>query len=438
MMKLQVWGGAGEHGRSCYRLVGERRRLLLDCGVKKEDRGLYPLLNPSEIPDLTSVFLSHAHEDHAMALPLLYKHGYEGAIWTTRATAGQLHKGFDSWGHFVASRGGTLPYGPEHIKAMRFLYLEDCAPPCRWFEWAPSPGEEPIRIMWGRTGHLSGSIWLRLQTEGRHIFFSGDYTRESILLEADSPAVSEENGNVPIADLSIVDNAYGTDDEAQEIKLERIRSEIRSVLENGGRVLLPVPAFGRSQDLLIWAFQSLAPYRVVVERTIWQGLLYLIDDPLWLRPGVAAQIRTLTQECSPRLILVDNEAERSEALRREGPCLILTADGMLESAVSQAYVEHLAPDSDNLILLTGHASRGTRARMLLDNRLPDVRCRVMHQFYKVHQGIGDVRLMLEEAPAAAVVLVHAPDVSTREVCRILQSEGRDGLFPLTPGMEIVI
>ncbi|WP_246098415.1 MBL fold metallo-hydrolase [Saccharibacillus brassicae] len=440
MMKLQVWGGAGEHGRSCYRIVGERCRLLLDCGVKKEERGLYPLLEPAEIPQLTAAFLSHAHEDHAMALPLLYKHGYAGEIWTTRATVRQLRKGFDGWKRFVASRGGLLPYEQEHIDAMKFRFLEDYAPPRQAFDWVPAPGEEPIRLMWGRTGHLAGSVWLRIEAEGKRVFFSGDYSRESALLEADSPESPEEKSGLStrISDLSIVDNAYGTDDEPQASKLERLRTSILSVLERGGRTLLPLPAFGRSQDLLIWACRYLSPYPIVVERIIWQGLMDLLDDPLWLRAGSAESIRRLTQDCVNRLILVDSEEERADALRREGPCLILAPDGMLESAVSQRYLEHLAPGADHLVVLTGHASRGTRARQLLDRQLPGVRCRVMHQFYKVHQGIGDVRLMLDEAPASSVVLVHAPDTDTHEVCRILRSEGRTGLFSLTPGMEIVI
>lgn len=36
MIKLNVWGGAGEHGRSAYLLSGSQFHLLLDCGVKKK------------------------------------------------------------------------------------------------------------------------------------------------------------------------------------------------------------------------------------------------------------------------------------------------------------------------------------------------------------------------------------------------------------------
>ena len=83
MIKLNVWGGAGEHGRSAYLLSGSLYRLLLDCGVKKEGNGEYPLIEPAVVPQLDAVLLSHAHEDHSVAIPLLYKLGYTGEVWTT-------------------------------------------------------------------------------------------------------------------------------------------------------------------------------------------------------------------------------------------------------------------------------------------------------------------------------------------------------------------
>lgn len=69
MTKLRIWGGAGEHGRSCYVFEGKQHRVMLDCGVKKEGTGQYPVFPPQVAERLTAVLLSHAHEDHSMALP---------------------------------------------------------------------------------------------------------------------------------------------------------------------------------------------------------------------------------------------------------------------------------------------------------------------------------------------------------------------------------
>ncbi|MDO3412221.1 MBL fold metallo-hydrolase [Saccharibacillus sp. CPCC 101409] len=460
-MKLHNWGGAGEHGRSCYYIEGENVRLLLDCGVKKEAAGQYPLLDPAKIPELDAVFLSHAHDDHAMALPLLYKYGYEGEIWTTRATQRQLRAGFAGWKRFVEGRGGSLPYDDEHVERMRFRYLEDYALPCGWFELPaaihaetgstaqrtaafPQRESRRIRVQWGRTGHLAGSVWLRLEAEGKRIFFSGDYSRESLLLAADAPGADSGPDRVlstprpfPVRDLpddlSIVDNAYGSDEEDQVAKLERLGEEIGRALGEGGAVLLPLPSFGRGQDLLLWACERFDPYPIAIDGAIWNGLRDLLEQPLWLRHAASPAIAQRLEQHSHRLLPMDSEETRLAALEAGGPRLILAADGTMESAVSRRYLKTIADDPRNRVLLTGHVYPGSFADELLRERVAGVRCRVRKLNYKVHQGLGDVRAMLDAAPSACTVLVHAPEPSARRAYEALFGEGRRGLRLLFPG-----
>lgn len=446
MMNLHVWGGSGEHGRSCYRIAGSSRRVLLDCGIKKEASGQYPLLNLEEIPELTAVFLSHAHEDHAMALPLLYKHGYRGVIWTTRSTVRQLEAGFSSWQRFVESRDERLPYGDVHIQKMDFRYLEDYAPPLTWFDLP----DDSIRVQWGRSGHLAGAVWIRLELEGKRIFFSGDYSRESELLAADLPGASTKNESVedlasgssypePAAqadDLAIIDNAYGPDAEPQSVKIEVLYREISASLAEGGRVLLPLPAFGRSQDLLVWICERFPDYPIIVENSIWSGLERLLEDPIWLHPDAAQRIRATLQKQGIRITVTERQSQRMQALEPSGPCLILSNDGMLESPASRWYFEQIASQKNNLIMLTGHVYRGTFANRLIKNQKPDTLCRVLNLCYKVHQGVDDVRMMLSSSPASKVVLVHAPEASALAGLHTLEQTGASGLHVLRPGMQL--
>ncbi|MEI0737273.1 hypothetical protein VQ056_12385 [Paenibacillus sp. JTLBN-2024] len=80
MMELKVWGGAG--GAWPFLLRNHRKPASDHARLRRQKGGTgqYPLLEENLIPGLTAVFLSHAHEDHSMALPLLYKHGYRGEI----------------------------------------------------------------------------------------------------------------------------------------------------------------------------------------------------------------------------------------------------------------------------------------------------------------------------------------------------------------------
>ncbi|WP_322745722.1 MBL fold metallo-hydrolase [Paenibacillus donghaensis] len=437
MMELKVWGGAGEHGRSCYVLTGDQHRIMFDCGVKKEGTGEYPLLQEGLIPQLTTVFLSHAHEDHSMALPLLYKHGYQGEIWTTRPTVLQLELYFANWRKYVAGRGGDLPYDLAHISAMRFRILEEEVEPGGWLQL-----KEGLKLQWGRSGHMLGSVWLRLQMGDNQLFYSGDFSRESALLAVDLPGDSNfhhPSNNHPLSQetsLSIIDNAYGTDEESQDQKLNALRRFIHGVGERGGHVLLPVPAFGRGQELLIWALNIFPGQHILVEQEIFDGLHQIADWQDWVRPEALHYIEEAMN--SPHVHVPSSQDERLRLLQGKDPLIIFTTDGMMESPRARWYAERLSSSTDHAIVITGHASEGTFARRLLKGKTEESYCEVVQMGYKIHQGINDVRLMLQEVSSRNTVLVHAPKPETDRVIARLIEEGHRSMFSLEPGAVLNI
>ena len=112
------------------------------------------MIQQEQVPKLDAVFLSHAHEDHSVAIPLLYRLGYQGEVWTTRETAAQLTAYFASWKEYTARAGVELPYMEEDQLAIRYRYLEEEAEKLTWFEALPG-----VEIMWGRSGHMVGAVW---------------------------------------------------------------------------------------------------------------------------------------------------------------------------------------------------------------------------------------------------------------------------------------
>lgn len=426
MMQLDIWGGAGEHGRSCYFIHNEHARVLLDCGVKKTGAGQYPLLSASVIPQLDAVFLSHAHEDHSMALPLLYKFGYRGVVWTTRATAEQLTAYFDSWKKYVRGQSAELPYDEEHIQAIRFAFLEEAGGPGEWIEAAPS-----VKVCWGRSGHLVGAVWLLLELAGKRVFFSGDYSSESVLLASDGV---ERLPCEPVRreiDLSIVDAAYGMDAEGQTAKLAQLADRVGQVLSLGGSALFPVPAFGRGQDMLVWARERFPAVPLVVERDLLQGFEQMLRQPEWLRAEAAERIRRCLDD--PRLIVVEGDDQRELAFAAGRGGLYFTGDGMMQSDRAQWYYRKLAAQGGGCVILTGHLAEGSFGQRLLAAGPAERDCAVLACRYKVHQGIADVRRMLEAIGRRLAVPVHASREATDDLCAALTGEGFTGLHPLGPG-----
>lgn len=489
MIKLNIWGGAGEHGRSAYLLSGSRYQLLLDCGVKKEGNGEYPLIKPEVVPQLDAVLLSHAHEDHSVAIPLLYKLGYTGEVWTTRETKEQVTTYFRAWRNSMERAGQSLPYDEADEKRIRYRFLEDEAERGCWFELLPG-----VSVMWGRSGHLAGSVWFGLEMEDKRILYSGDYTSESMLLQADDVAngfrqadlkrqrlnevmsiasvvggaqrsclssnasVTSSRQAVEYAplevqmesvirlDLAIIDAAYGTDRDAQADKLQQLESAIQNALHQGGKVLLPMPAVGRGQELILWAQQRFAGVPLIVEQKLVEGMKQLHRASFWLREregevtesAPAHRIATfLSGEGWER---VSTPEERTTLLGKYEASLWFIPDGMMQSSLARWYYGMWAPEMQNLILLTGHTSAGTFAHELLENSEQYGTCGVEKVRYKVHQGWHDVERMMNRVSARHNVLVHTDIIETERLRQgLLAGQYRSGtdIDLLSPGDELI-
>lgn len=429
MIRLTVWGGAGEHGRSCYYIEIAGKRIMLDCGVKKEQSGEYPLLDRQKVQQLDAVFLSHAHEDHSMALPLLVKMGFTGKVWTTRATVQQLAGYFSSWNNYVQGRGAMLPYDNEHIEAIRFAYIEEAGAAGQWLQLEPG-----LEVRWGRSGHLIGSVWLDIRVGSERVFYSGDYSSESGLLIADAPGEQGKAGSTAEVDVAIIDAAYGLDSQTQEMKMDQLAILVSRIVEQGGKVLFPVPSYGRGQDLILWAMEQFPYTPVYIESELMEGLLQMLEWPDWLLPGAADRIVQWVE--SNRLAVIDSQEERERQLDNNGSGIIFTNDGMMQSDKAKWYYGKLKMDPMNGVILTGHLAQGSYGQQLLEEQADNQSrslARIVRVRYKVHQGLPDVRAMLEIIRSKYTIPVHTGKSDTDSLCEQLAAEGFTGLYAMVPG-----
>ncbi|MFS0873444.1 MBL fold metallo-hydrolase [Paenibacillus xylanilyticus] len=500
MIKLNVWGGAGEHGRSAYLLSGDRFHILMDCGVKKEGAGEYPLIEPDIVSNLDAVLLSHAHEDHSVAIPLLYKMGYQGEVWTTRETREQLDTYFRAWSSNMERAGHGLPYEETDVQSIRYRYLENEAKAGIWFEVVSG-----INVLWGRSGHLAGSVWFALEMEGKRIFYSGDYTSESMLLQEDcaaealrlasvfrsrertgsrvnnpllsqgmaasdgiqltggplaeaamatvssglsaslSPSLIKGRLNRPM-DLAIVDAAYGTDRDTQTDKLAHLGHAIRRTIARGGKVLLPMPSVGRGQEIILWAHEQFQGVPMIVEQGLVDGMKQLMRVPYWLREK-GDRLKSPLMDVIERFLggkswhLPQSREDRERLLNQHAASLWFIPDGMMQSSLARWYYNQLADREENLILLTGHAAVGTFAQKLIQNPAEYGVCEVQKIRYKVHQGWLDVEKMLQRVPARHTVLVHADKAETDRLREILVGNSPTPevmIHSLSPGDELYV
>ena len=90
-LRVTTLGCCRQVGRAAFLLTTPQSKVLIDCGESPGATGAAssPYLHVPEIypfSTLDAVVLTHAHLDHSAYVPLLYRYGYDGPVYTTPAT----------------------------------------------------------------------------------------------------------------------------------------------------------------------------------------------------------------------------------------------------------------------------------------------------------------------------------------------------------------
>ncbi|MGH7002510.1 MAG: MBL fold metallo-hydrolase, partial [Alphaproteobacteria bacterium] len=144
MIRVDLYGGFGEKGRTSVGIAGGGKRILLDVGIKVGASGkdYYPAIGDAAIGQLDAVFVSHAHEDHIGGLVWLLAHGFRGRIFMTAETLAEAPGMLEQYGE------------SEHLRAHAIA-----ADSVSLF----APGDEidlgGLKVGTGRSGHVAGGVW---------------------------------------------------------------------------------------------------------------------------------------------------------------------------------------------------------------------------------------------------------------------------------------
>ncbi len=361
-VRVTALGGSQEVGRSAILVQTDESMVLLDCGIKPgfaDPNQAYPRLNVGEfdLELIDAVVISHAHLDHSGFLPFLYKYGYDGPVYCSEPTA-SLMTLLQLDNLDVLNREGLpTPYDQKDVRKavlhtipLKYGVVTDIAP--------------NIRLTLHNAGHILGSSIIHLHIgEGVHnIVYTGDFKfGRTMLLD---PAETK----FPRVETLIIESTYGSAEDVMPPRKEaeeRLVSVINETIEKGGKILMPVPAVGRSQEMML-----------VLDRYMGQGLLkevpVYIDGmireataihtahPEYLDKRVRGQI--LHQGENPfqsdYFTIVDHPEDRPSIIEGE-PCVILATSGMLEGGPSVEYFKSLAPDEENSIVFVSYQIDGT-------------------------------------------------------------------------------
>jgi KH/beta-lactamase-domain protein len=387
---IKTLGAFQEVGRSSLLLETSESKVLMDCGISPGARNswdAYPRLDWADISldELDAVVISHSHLDHMGFLPALFKYGYEGPVYCTEPTLPLMTLLQNDFVKIAQIEGGRIIYDPKDIRDMiqhtvtlPYGMVTDISP--------------DIKLVLNNAGHILGSATVHLHIgEGAHnVVYTGDYKYGRTQL------LDSATWNYPRVETLITEGTYGAKEDImpvrEEVEMNFVNS-INSILKGGGKVLIPVPAVGRAQEILLVIDQYMKSKLLVEAPVFIEGM---ISEATAIHVAYAdylsRDLRTkiLEEDINPFLSEyfnpIEHASNRDEA-KREGPAVIMATSGMLEGGPVLDYFEDIAPVEKNKILFVSYQVQGTLGRRVLDGssqaslmgqdgkiKIVDVRC----------------------------------------------------------------
>ncbi|HEY7367389.1 MAG TPA: beta-CASP ribonuclease aCPSF1 [Nitrosopumilaceae archaeon] len=369
-VSLMTLGGFGQVGRSCMLLTTPDSKILIDCGINPGARNpmeSFPRLDWANITldDLDAVVISHAHLDHTGFLPVLCKYGYKGPIYCTEPTLPMMNLIQLDAVKVAAAQGRAPIYSDRDVKqimkqAITIPYgtVTDISP--------------DIKLVLANAGHILGSALCHFHIgNGDHNFvYSGDLKfAKSILFESAS-------WNFPRVETLLIESTYGAKEDIQPSRPEvesAFINAVNTILKDGGKVLIPIPAVGRAQEIMMVIDQYMKSGELVEAPVFYEGMIAEASAIHEAYPEyLARELRQKILETddnpfdSEYFTNVEHPDAREEPLREGSPGIIIATSGMLEGGPVLEYFKNIAPDKKNKILFVSYQVNGTLGRRVLD------------------------------------------------------------------------
>jgi KH/beta-lactamase-domain protein len=366
-------GGVKQVGRSCFIVVTPESKVMLDCGINPgEMSGLdaYPRLDwfNFDLDDLDAVVIGHAHIDHQGFLPALFKYGYKGPVYCTEPTLPLMTLLQMDSVKIANSNGTYLPYEARDVNEV----IKHCI---TLPYGKPTDISPDITITLNNAGHIMGSATVHLNISGAHnILYSGDYKfAKTQLLDS---AVSM----YPRVETLITESTYGNTTDVmpdQQVVYRSFSESINKTLTEGGKVLIPVPAVGRAQEIMLVMAKEMKEGRLVESPIYIEGM---ISEASAIHMSYAhylgAEVRkSVSQGINPfqsEYFTVISGGKREDVLNDENPAIVMATSGMLEGGPSVEYFKELAPNPKNKIMFVSYQINGTLGRRVLDGAMSEV------------------------------------------------------------------
>lgn len=381
-MKIAFYGASQTVTGAQFLLSVNGTKLLLDCGMfqgrrhETYDKNKNFLFDPTQV---NALVLSHAHMDHSGNIPNLVSKGFNKSIYATHASvdlckimlkdSAHLQQRDVEWVNKIRTKKNEPLVEPLYT----IDEVEKCLDAFVGIEYdrtfTAGPG---INVTFRDAGHILGSasILIEIEEHGtiKRFGYTGDIGRPRMPLTNDPNQLRD-------LDVLIMETTYGNrfhtpfkDVEDQLVKL------INAAAKNGGKVIIPAFAVGRTQ-VIVYILHKLFDENRIPEMPIY------VDSPMACHATEVfrSYLANLDRQ-TERIFLQDNEdpfgfrrlryvetVEESKSLNYVNyPHIIISASGMAEGGRILHHLRNNIENHRTMILFVGYAAQHTLARKIMD------------------------------------------------------------------------
>ncbi|CAM6102771.1 unnamed protein product [Calypogeia fissa] len=413
LIKCVPLGAGQDVGKSCVIVTIGSKNIMFDCGMHMgyQDERRYPKFSflsktGNYTQAISCVIITHFHLDHIGALPYFTEVcGYDGPIYMTYPTKALAPLMLEDYRKVLVDKKGE-----QELFSM--AQIQQCMKKVTAVDLKQTiMVDNDLEIRAYYAGHVLGAAMFYCKVGDDSVVYTGDYnmTPDRHLGAAQIDPLEP--------DLLITESTYATT--VRDSKRAREREFLKKVhncVSAGGKVLIPVFALGRAQELCI----LLDEY--------WERMNLSI--PIYFSAGLTMQANVYYK----LLISWTNQKVKDTFVTRNtfdfkhvspfdqtqidapGPCVLFATPGMLSGGLSLEVFRHWAPSELNMVVVPGFCVAGTVGNKLIsgkttkleiDKRSPlDVRCQIHQLSFSAHTDAKGIMDLVKHVNPRNVVLVH--------------------------------
>ena len=465
-MKITFLGATKTVTGSNFLVEAAGKKFLVDCGMYQgntelEEENNDPFLfDPKE---LDFMLLTHAHIDHSGRIPKLYNEGFRKPIYAHKATcdlcslmlpdSGHIQEMENEWKNRKRVRKGEKEREPLYTAEDAARCLEVFVP-VKYDEIIDI--DENIHVRFNDAGHMLGSsiieVWSKENGREEKAVFTGDIGNNDIPL-LDSPTMIEDT------DYLVMESTYGSRLHIKnDQKAEMFLDIVSETIDNGGTVVIPSFAVGRTQEIL-YELNKIKEKRDDEEfirkyRTLMKVPVY-VDSPLAISATEVFKenMDLFEEEVQKEIQSGDNPlefpglkftvtADESKALNEDTkPCIIISASGMCEVGRIKHHLKHHLWKPNSTILFVGYQAPGTLGNSIVNGAKKvkifgeEIAVNARVEYIEGYSGHADQQWLMNfiysfEKKPKHIFLVHGEE-NSQEVLRdkILEGTKIDVIIP---------